>query len=93
MYDWLGEVGADAGEVGGHVGGVAVGDNAAQLGEPGFDRGELRWGVGVEQDFGEEIVVFRHQPACNRQMALECCPGGILMAHDTGEDQCRGERN
>lgn len=47
--------------------------------------------MGVEEDFGEEVVVFAHKAASYGHVALEGGAGGILMLHDGAEDQCGGK--
>lgn len=56
----LAEVGSDGGEVGFHGGGVAVVDDFFQLTQLGQDVVELPGGVGVEEDFRKEVVIFAH---------------------------------
>ena len=85
------EFGADAGEVDLHRRGVAAGDDVFELGEGVFDSGDVVDAVGVEEDFGEQVVVFAHESAGNGEVALEGCSRRILGLHDRAEHECRGE--
>ena len=47
--------------------------------------------MGIEEDFGEQVVVFAHEAASYGHVAFESGAGCVLVFHDGAEDQGGGE--
>ena len=92
MGDGLFEVLAHGVEVCLHGVGVAAFDYGAEFLEAFADALELVGGVGVEEDFAQQVVVLAHQSVGYGQMPLECGAGCILMFHDASEHESGGKR-
>lgn len=80
-------------EEGFHVIAVAAFDNVEKFSHLLLDFFNLLRSVGIEEDFADKEIVFRHEPACNLHVALEGCSGCFLMFHDSGKSQCGRKRN
>lgn len=92
MIEELLDVFSYAGEVGFHFFGIFLLDNFEESRKLLLDLPHLVGGIGVEENFGEQEIIFREESAGNVHVLFEGRTGGILMLHDRGEYQCRGER-
>lgn len=62
-------------------------DNLAQFTQLLADVVDLGAGVGIEENFGQQVVVFSQQAFGNGHVFLERGTGGILRLHDAGESK------
>ena len=87
------DVVADLREIAFHAIGIFVVDDLQQLFQLRTDLGDLIVGVGVEEDFLQEIVVFVEYPFGDAHVALKGGTWCILMLHDSCEHKRRDERD
>ena len=77
-------------EVAFHTVGILVVDNLKQLLQLGTYLRHLVVGLGVEQDFLQQVVVLVEHALGNLHVTLEGGTGGILMLHHGSKDE-RGD--
>lgn len=76
-----------------HVGGILSVDDILKDRKSLLDFVELSGGVWIEQNFLQEVIVFRHQSMRDFQMPLESGSRSVLVFHDAGENQSAGKGN
>ena len=87
------EIVADLREICLHAVGILVVDDFEKFLQLGANLRDLVVGVGVEQDFLEQVVVLVEHALGNTHVALEGCSRCVLMLHDGGKDEGRDEGN
>lgn len=86
------DVSPQAGEVFLHGGTVFPGHDVLEVGQVLLYLFQLFAGVGVEENFADQVVVFREEAAGNVHVLLEGGTRGVLVLHDGGEYHGRGKR-
>lgn len=92
-FDVAFDVGAYLGEICFHAGGVFIVDDGEEVFELLANLIDLVVGVGIEEHFLQQVVVFVEYALGNAQMALEGGTWRILMLHDGREDEGAHKRN
>ena len=87
------DVVANLGEIAFHAIGILVVDDLQQLFQLCTDLGDLIVGVGVEEDFLQEIVVFVEHSLGDAHVTFKGGTWCILMLHDSCEHKRRDEGN
>ena len=87
----LGDVVADLLQILTHGLVVAFLNDLLQMGELRLDIVELCRSARVEEDFLQQIVIFRQQSASYCHVTLECGAWSVLMLHDRCENKGAGK--
>lgn len=84
---------ANLGEIGFHALGILLVDDFQEFFQLGANLADLVVGIGVEQDFLQQIVVLIEHALGYLHVTLEGGTWGVLMLHDSCKDEGRYEWN